>query len=88
MITSKQQKISAAVVVVLVMGHERGRADGERILEYADSHDLTIVNTKFRKRHSHLISFDNRNAKTQINYVLVRLRDHGAKTLPYETVET
>uniref|UniRef100_A0A183F4X6 Endo/exonuclease/phosphatase domain-containing protein n=1 Tax=Heligmosomoides polygyrus TaxID=6339 RepID=A0A183F4X6_HELPZ len=24
-------------------------ADGERILEYAESHDLTIVNTRFRK---------------------------------------
>ncbi|EYB93756.1 hypothetical protein Y032_0179g731 [Ancylostoma ceylanicum] len=29
---------------------------GERILEYADSHDLFIMNTKFRKRSPHLSS--------------------------------
>ncbi|VDP09412.1 unnamed protein product [Heligmosomoides polygyrus] len=38
-------------------GYGSRNGDGERILEYADSHDLTIVNTKFRKRDSHLISF-------------------------------
>ncbi|VDP09238.1 unnamed protein product [Heligmosomoides polygyrus] len=73
-------------------GYGSRNADGERILEYADSHDLTIVNTKFRKRDSHLISFYSGNAKTQIDYVLVRRRDHDlvtdAKTVPYETVAT
>uniref|UniRef100_A0A183GT88 Endo/exonuclease/phosphatase domain-containing protein n=1 Tax=Heligmosomoides polygyrus TaxID=6339 RepID=A0A183GT88_HELPZ len=73
-------------------GYGSRNADGERILEYADSHDLTIVNTKFRKRDSHLISFYSGNAKTQIDYVLVRRRDQGlatdAKTVPYETVAT
>ncbi|VDO82962.1 unnamed protein product [Heligmosomoides polygyrus] len=67
-------------------------ADGERILEYADSHDLTIVNTKFRRRDSHLISLYSGNAKTQIDYVLVRRHDQSlvkdAKTVPYETVAT
>ncbi|VDO87662.1 unnamed protein product [Heligmosomoides polygyrus] len=56
------------------------------------SHDLTIVNTKFRKRDSHLISFYSENAKTQIDYVLVRRRDQilvaDAKTVPYKTVAT
>ncbi|VDP40601.1 unnamed protein product [Heligmosomoides polygyrus] len=73
-------------------GYGSRNANGERILEYADSHDLTIVNTKFRKRDSHLISFYSGNAKTQIDYVLVRRRDQGvvtdAKTVPYETVAT
>ncbi|VDO96955.1 unnamed protein product [Heligmosomoides polygyrus] len=67
-------------------------ADGERILEYAESHDLTIVNTRFRKRESHLISFYSGNSKTQIDFVLVRNRDQGlvtdAKVVPYETVAT
>ncbi|VDO48048.1 unnamed protein product [Haemonchus placei] len=31
--------------------------NGERILEYADSHNLAIINTRFRKRDSHLITF-------------------------------
>ncbi|VDO83073.1 unnamed protein product [Heligmosomoides polygyrus] len=73
-------------------GYGSRNADGARILEYADSHDLTIMNTKFRKRDSHLISFYSGNAKTPIDYVLVRRRDQGlvtdAKTVPYETVAT
>ncbi|VDP58755.1 unnamed protein product [Heligmosomoides polygyrus] len=71
-------------------GYGSRNADGDRLLEYADSHDLTTVNTKFRKRDSHLISFYSGNAKTQIDYVLVRRRDYGlvtdAKTAPYGTV--
>ncbi|VDO19908.1 unnamed protein product [Heligmosomoides polygyrus] len=61
-------------------GYGSRNADGERILEYADSHDLIIVNTKFRKRDSHLISFYSGNNKTQIGYVLVRRRDQGLVT--------
>ncbi|VDP28002.1 unnamed protein product [Heligmosomoides polygyrus] len=67
-------------------GYGSRNADGEHILENAESHDLTIVNTKFRKRDSHLISFYSGKAKTRIDYVLVRRRDQGlvtdAKTMP------
>ncbi|VDP10129.1 unnamed protein product [Heligmosomoides polygyrus] len=73
-------------------GYGSRNVDGERILEYAESHDTTIVNTKFRKRASHLISFYSRNTKTQIDFILVRNRDQGlvtdAKIVPYETVAT
>ncbi|EYC40925.1 hypothetical protein Y032_0589g370 [Ancylostoma ceylanicum] len=65
--------------------------DGERVLEYADSHDHVIMNTKFRKRPSHLVSFYSGNAQTQIDFVL-RYRDQklvtDAKVVPYETVAT
>ncbi|VDP05365.1 unnamed protein product [Heligmosomoides polygyrus] len=37
-------------------GYGSRNVDGERILEYAESHNLTIVNIVFRKRNSHLIS--------------------------------
>ena len=71
-------------------GYGTRNVDGERILEYAEAHDLAIMNTKFRKRDSHLISFYSGNARTQIDFVLVRHRDQGlvtdAKTVPYETV--
>ncbi|VDP41280.1 unnamed protein product [Heligmosomoides polygyrus] len=71
-------------------GYGSRNADDERILEYADSRDF--VNTKFRRRDSNLISFYSGNAKTQIDYVLVRRRDQGlvreAKTVPHETVAT
>nr|CDJ81936.1 uncharacterized protein LOC101155354 [Haemonchus contortus] len=73
-------------------GYGSRNTDGERILEYADSHNLTIVNTRFRKRDSHLITFYSGENRTQIDFVLVRHRDQGlvtdAKTVPYETVAT
>ncbi|VDO93114.1 unnamed protein product [Heligmosomoides polygyrus] len=37
-------------------GYRLRNTDGERILEYADSHNLIIMNTVFLKRNSHLIS--------------------------------
>ncbi|VDO92578.1 unnamed protein product [Heligmosomoides polygyrus] len=77
MVTSEQRKTVTAVMVVLAMGHATPMLS---VLDYADAHDLTIVNTKFRKRDSHLISFYSGNAKTQIDYVLVRRRDQGLVT--------
>ncbi|VDO97145.1 unnamed protein product [Heligmosomoides polygyrus] len=62
------------------------------VIIVAESHDLTIVNTKFRKRASHLILFFSGNTETQIDFVLVRNRDQGlvtdAKIVPCETVAT
>ncbi|XGW20197.1 hypothetical protein V3C99_003760, partial [Haemonchus contortus] len=64
----------------------------QEALIVADSHNLAIVNTKFRKRDSHLITFYSGENRTQIDFVLVRHRDQGlvtdAKTVPYETVAT
>ncbi|XGW17243.1 hypothetical protein V3C99_002112 [Haemonchus contortus] len=69
-------------------GYGSRNADGERILEYADSHNLAIVNTRFRKRDSHLITFYSGENRTQIDFVLVMHRDQGlvtdAKTVPYK----
>ncbi|VDO25240.1 unnamed protein product, partial [Heligmosomoides polygyrus] len=48
-------------------GYESRNADGERILEYAESHNLTILNTVFRKRDSHLISYYSGSSKSQID---------------------
>ncbi|XGW10231.1 hypothetical protein V3C99_012037 [Haemonchus contortus] len=61
-------------------GYGSRNTDGERILEYADSHNLVIVNTKFRKRDSHLITFYSGENRTQIDFVLVRHRDQGLVT--------
>ncbi|EYC09242.1 hypothetical protein Y032_0061g3230 [Ancylostoma ceylanicum] len=74
------------------LGHGTRNDDGERILEYADSHDLVIMNTKFRKRPSLLVSFYSGNAQTQIDFVLARYRDQklvtDAKIVPCETGAT
>ncbi|VDL80191.1 unnamed protein product [Nippostrongylus brasiliensis] len=56
-------------------GYGARNEDGESILEYACSHDLSIMNTTFRKRPSLLISFYSANARSQIDYVVVRRRD-------------
>ncbi|VDO92032.1 unnamed protein product [Heligmosomoides polygyrus] len=73
-------------------GYGARNADGERILEYADFYNLTIANTMFRKRDSHLVSFYSGNTKTQIDFILVKHRDRrlvtDAKVVPYETVAT
>ena len=65
-------------------------SDGERILEYATSHDLVITNSIFRKRPSHLATFYSGEVKTQIDFILIRRRDRkqatDAKVVPYETV--
>ncbi|XGW23906.1 hypothetical protein V3C99_005819, partial [Haemonchus contortus] len=52
-------------------GYGSRNTDGERILEYADSHNLAIVNTRFRKRDSHLITFYSGENRTQIDFVLI-----------------
>ncbi|VDP13440.1 unnamed protein product [Heligmosomoides polygyrus] len=71
-------------------GYGSRNADGERILDYAESHKLTIVNTVFQKRDSHLISYYSGGTKTQIDFILVKDRDRGlvtdAKIVPYETI--
>ncbi|VDP53773.1 unnamed protein product [Heligmosomoides polygyrus] len=55
-----------------------------------EAHNLAIVNTVFRKRDSHIISFYSGNTRTQIDFVLMKGRDRrlvtDAKVVPYETV--
>ncbi|VDP31670.1 unnamed protein product [Heligmosomoides polygyrus] len=75
--------------VIIVAGDLNGHVGARR---YAESHDLTIVNTRFRKRESQLNSFYSGNSKAQIVFVLVRNRDQGlvtdAKVVPYEAGAT
>lgn len=49
--------------------------DGERILTWAEAHDLAITNTFFRKRESHLITYESGGRKTQIDYWLLKRTD-------------
>lgn len=74
------------------LGYGTLNDDGQRILNFAESHDLAICNTFFKKRESHLITYYSGHKKTQIDYVLVRQRDrqlvHDVKALPYVTIAT
>ena len=49
------------------MGYGRSEPDveGERILEYALASDLLLVNTCFKKRDSHLITYKSRKENPQ-----------------------
>ena len=50
--------------------------DGERLLEFAESLDLVICNSLFKKRKSHLVTYSSGGAQTQSDYILTRLKDH------------
>ncbi|GJW50259.1 retrovirus-related pol polyprotein LINE-1, partial [Tanacetum coccineum] len=49
--------------------------EGRSILEFAAAHDLVVVNSFFKKRDAHLITFHSGDHDTQIDYMLVRKGD-------------
>ena len=56
-------------------GYGERNADGDRVLEFAVANDFVIGNTFFVKRDSHLITYQSSNAKTQIDFILLRKRN-------------
>ncbi|KAD3069016.1 hypothetical protein E3N88_36896 [Mikania micrantha] len=63
---------------------------GVTLLEFAVAHDLCIINSFFKKRDSHLITFSSGGRDTQIDYLMMRRADRGrwwdCKVFPRETV--
>ncbi|GJU36052.1 ubiquinol oxidase, mitochondrial-like protein [Tanacetum coccineum] len=49
--------------------------EGRTILEFAAAHDLVVVNSFFKKRDAHLITYHSGDHDTQIDYMLVRRGD-------------
>ncbi|GJX14903.1 ataxia telangiectasia mutated family protein [Tanacetum coccineum] len=49
--------------------------EGRSILDFATAHDLAVVNSYFKKKDHHLITFQSGGRCTQINYLLVRQGD-------------
>ena len=62
-------------VFMEVLGMAKRNADGDRVLEFAVANDFVIGNTFFVKRDSHLITYQSGNAKTQIDFILLRKRN-------------
>ena len=58
-------------------GYGERNADGDRVLEFAVANDFVIGNTFFIKRDCHLITYQSGNAKTQIDFILLRKRHQG-----------
>ena len=69
-------------------GYGERNADGDRVLEFAVANDFVIGNTFFVKRDSHLITYQSGNAKTQIDFILLRKRNlkmaKNIKVIPSE----
>ncbi|GJW02907.1 leucine--tRNA ligase [Tanacetum coccineum] len=49
--------------------------EGRTIMEFAAAHDLVVVNSFFKKRDAHLITYHSGDHDTQIDYMLVRRGD-------------
>lgn len=55
-------------------GFGKRNREGDTILDFATAHDLAIVNTYFKKKDEHLITFKSGNSKSQIDFFLVDRR--------------
>uniref|UniRef100_A0A914VFQ9 Endonuclease/exonuclease/phosphatase domain-containing protein n=1 Tax=Plectus sambesii TaxID=2011161 RepID=A0A914VFQ9_9BILA len=71
-------------------GYGTRNADGERILDYAEAHDLRLINTFFAKPAAHLRTYYSGGKDSQIDFVLTRRRDFrlalDAKIIPSESI--
>jgi hypothetical protein len=69
-------------------GYRSRNQEGEGILNFVIAYDLIVVNTLFRKRVSHLVTFSSGQHCSQINFILVRREDRHAcldcKVIPGE----
>lgn len=70
-------------------GYGQRNKDGERIVDFSDSHDLIITNTWFIKRPTQLPTYYSGVNKSQIDFILVRRKQtstvHDVKVIPFET---
>jgi hypothetical protein len=73
-------------------GYGEQNQEGEEILKFAISYDLMVANTFFRKKKSHLITFNSGQHSSQIDFVLTRREDRpncmDCKIIPGERVVT
>lgn len=71
-------------------GFGRKNEGGGRILEMAEALEMVIMNTCFKKKEEHLITFKSGGVATQIDYVLVQKKDvtkvRNCKVIPGEAV--
>jgi hypothetical protein len=71
-------------------GYGSRNQEGDGILNFALAYDLIVVNTLFRKRVSHLVTFSSGQHCSQIDFILARRDDMHAcldcKVIPGECV--
>jgi len=65
---------------------------GVSILDFVVVYELAIVNSYFRKRDEHLVTFKSGSTRTQIDYFLIRVNSRrwyrNCKVLPGECLAT
>ena len=71
-------------------GYGKRNEAGEKILDFASTYELAIVNTYFRKREDHYITYKSGENNSQIHYFLWKRRDlkqlTDCKVIPGESV--
>ena len=53
-------------------GYGVSNKEGERILDFCAAFNMFVGNTYFKKKDSHLVTYESGSAKTQIDYILLR----------------
>jgi hypothetical protein len=70
--------------------YESRNQEGKGILNFALAYDLIVVNTLFRKKVSHLVTFSSGQHYSQIDFIIARREDSYAyldcKVIPRECV--
>jgi Reverse transcriptase (RNA-dependent DNA polymerase) len=66
--------------------------EGQSILDFSMAYDFKIMNTCFKKREEHLITYTSGTSRSQIDFFLVRSLDKGVctncKVIPGESLTT
>ncbi|XP_065323827.1 craniofacial development protein 2-like [Gordionus sp. m RMFG-2023] len=69
-------------------GYGERNDEGEHVLKFAQAFDLALTNTYYKKKDSHLITYEGGTRKTQLDYMLIssrRLKDViDCKVIPGE----
>jgi len=75
-------------------GYDYGQRNngGVSILDFAVAYDLLVVNSYFKKKEDHLVTFKTGSIKTQIDYFLIRANNRrlckDCKVIPSEYLGT
>lgn len=73
-------------------GYGTWNKDGQRVLEFAARHNMTIINTTFQKKPEHLITYKSGGNSTQIDYILsdssLKKNFKDCKVIPGEPLTT
>jgi hypothetical protein len=73
-------------------GYREQNQEGEEIFNFTIAYDLMVANTFFRKKKSHLTTFNSGQYSSQIDFVLTRREERpncmDCKVIPGECVVT